>query len=114
MPDRAGGQGLKLSLREMLSIPYRIEARTSEGENGDWLRRAAYPELPGCTAEAPTIEDALRQLERRRIEIIVGMLRSGGQPPMPRPPLRDCDPEGVARELGLGGLVAGLLDHSAF
>ncbi len=96
-----------LSLRELLSVPYRIEASTTEDPSGQWVRRAAYPELPGCTVEAPTIEDALRQLERRRLEIIVATVRAGRTPPIPRPPLSGVDPAALAAELGV------LLDHDA-
>jgi predicted RNase H-like HicB family nuclease len=102
--------GSALSMREWLSIPYRIEACTTQGPDGAWLRRATYPELPGCMAEAATIEDALRRLERRRIEIIVAMVRAGRRPPLPRPPLCDGDPEGQAREVGLTGLLTGTPD----
>ncbi len=101
------------SLRDLLSVPFRVEAGTVEVSAGRWLRRAAYPELPGCTAEAATIEEALKLLERRRIEIVVAMLRAGEHPPVPRPPLRDCDPQGVAEALDVAGLVAGLLDRTS-
>lgn len=96
-----------LSLRDLLCIPYRIEASTTEGTSGEWLRRAAYPELPDCMAEAPTIEEAVRRLERRRMEIIVATVRAGRLPPVPRPPLRGCDPAILAGELGLASLLEG-------
>lgn len=98
-------QGAELTLRELLSIPYRVEAEAIERSPGEWVRRAAYPELPDCVAEAPTIEEALRGLERRRIEVIVNTFHSGARPPVPRPPLRDGSPEGLAQELGLAGLL---------
>ena len=102
----------ELTVREFLSIPYLVEAEAVEVEPGRWIRRAAYPELPGCSAEALRIEDTLNQLERRRIEVIVEMLRAGSLPPVPRPPLEDCDPEGVAERLGLRDRVEGLLDRT--
>ena len=63
-----------MDLRELLSIPYLLEAEAVETEPGQWLIRLAYPELPGCAAEGFVVEDAL-ELERRRIEIIVGLSR---------------------------------------
>jgi predicted RNase H-like HicB family nuclease len=84
-----------------LSIPYRIEAFTYEAAPGRWLRRASYPELPGCAAEAPTITAALDLLERRRVEVILALLAERKAPPVPRPPLADADPEGLLRCLGL-------------
>jgi hypothetical protein len=90
-----------MTARDYLSIPYRIEAFSYEAAAGELLRHASYPELPDCSVEAPTITDALQQLERRRIEVILSMLRQGTLPPVPRPPLSDCDPEGLIIELGL-------------
>lgn len=90
-----------MTTRDYLSIPYRVEAFSYEAAPGRLLRRASYPELPDCAAEAPTITEALHQLERRRIEIILAMLRRGTPPPVPRLPLSDCDPEGLITELGL-------------
>ena len=48
-----------MDLRELLSIPYLLEAEAVETEPGKWLLRLAYPELPGCTAEGFVVEDAL-------------------------------------------------------
>ena len=98
------------ALRDYLSVPYRIEAQALEVRPGHWVRHAAYPELPGCTAQAATIEETLERLERRRIEIIATMVRAGERPPMPRPPLADCDPEGLIERLGLHDALALLLD----
>jgi hypothetical protein len=36
--------------------------------------------------------DALRELERRRIEMIVSLVEAGKQPPVPRKPLAASDP----------------------
>ncbi|QOZ25047.1 hypothetical protein [Bradyrhizobium sp. CCBAU 51753] len=102
-----------MELRELLSIPYLLEAEAVETEPGRWLIRLAYPELPGCTAEAAVVEDALRQLERRRIEIIVGLVEQGKQPPIPRQPLTASDPLWTAQDLGLSERVAALLGGAA-
>jgi len=56
------------------------------------------------------VEDALRELERRRIEIIVGLVEKGERPPVPREPLAASDPLWTARELGLEARVAALLN----
>lgn len=90
-----------MTARDYLSIPYRVEAFSYEVAPGQLLRRASYPELPDCSAEAPTITETLHQLERRRVEVILSMLRQGTPPPVPRQPLSDCDPEGLITELGL-------------
>jgi predicted RNase H-like HicB family nuclease len=92
-----------------LSIPYLLEAEAVETEPGNWRVRLAYPELPGCTAEGVVIEDALKELERRRIETIVNLVETGREPPVPRKPLAAADPLWTARDLGLSGRVAGLL-----
>lgn len=111
MADMEDAAGRTFSLRELLCIPYRVEASTTETSSGQWVRRATYPELPGCTAEAPTIEEALNQLERRRVEIIIATVQGGGVPPVPRPPLGGIDPAGVAAALGVAA-PPGLDDRS--
>ena len=98
-------------LRELLSIPYLLQAEVTETEPGQWLVRLSYPELPGCSAESAVVEDALRELERRRIEIIVGLVEQGSQPPVPRRPLATSDPVWTARDLGLSKRVAQLLER---
>lgn len=98
-----------MDLRTLLSIPYLLEAEAVETEAGEWLVRLAYPELPGCTAEGFAVEDALKDLERRRIELIVEMVEAGKQPPVPRQPLASSDPLWAARDLGLPDRIAALL-----
>ena len=39
-----------MELRELLSIPYLLEAEALETEPGRWVVRLSYPELPGCRA----------------------------------------------------------------
>jgi hypothetical protein len=98
-----------LDLRALLSIPYLLEAEAVETEPGEWLVRLAYPELPGCAAEGFVVEDVLKDLERRRIEMIVGLVEAGKQPPIPRQPLASSDPLWTARDLGLSDRIAALL-----
>jgi hypothetical protein len=98
-----------LNLRELLSIPYLLEAEAVETEPGKWLVRLAYPELPDCTAEGFVVEDVLRNLERRRIEMIVSLVEAGKEPPVPRRPLAASDPLWTAHDLGLSTRVAALL-----
>jgi predicted RNase H-like HicB family nuclease len=102
-----------LNLRELLSIPYLLEAEAVETGPGQWLVRLAYPELPGCTAEGAVVEDALKDLERRRIEMIVILVEEGKQPPIPREPLASSDPLWIAHDLGLSGRVGALLGGTA-
>jgi len=101
-----------LDLRELLSVPYLLEAEALETEPGRWLLRLAYPELPGCTAEGFLLEHVLEDLERRRIEIIVGLVEAGEAPPVPRKPLAASDPLWIAKELGVSDRVAALLQSS--
>jgi predicted RNase H-like HicB family nuclease len=101
-----------LELRELLSVPYLLEAEAVETESGTWLLRLAYPELPGCAAEGSAVEDVLRELERRRVEMIVSLVEAGQQPPIPRKPLAGSDPLWSARDLGQSARVAALLESS--
>jgi hypothetical protein len=100
-------------LRDYLSVPYVLEAETVEVIPGSWVRRVAYPELPGCTAESVVVEEALHLLERMRIEMIVGMVGEGRLPPVPRPPLQYCDPAWVAKQVGLGDEIIADIERDA-
>jgi len=102
-----------LDLCQLLSIPYLLEAEAVETEPGKWLLRLAYPELPGCTAEGSVVEDVLKELERRRVEIIVCLVEAGKKPPIPRQPLAASDPLWTVRDLGLSERIAALLGSSA-
>lgn len=102
-----------MNLRELLSVPYLLEAEAVETEPGKWLLRFAYPELPNCTAEGSIVEDVLCELERKRVEIIVSLVEAGQQPPIPRQPLAASDPLWTARDLGLAERVAALLGSSS-
>ena len=102
-----------MDLRALLSVAYLLEAEAVEAAPGQWLVRLAYPELPGCIAEGVVVEDALRELERRRIEMIVSLVEAGEQPPVPRPPLAGADPLWTARDLGLASRVDALLHGTA-
>ncbi len=99
-----------MNLRELLSVPYLLEAEAVETAAGKWLVRLAYPELPDCTAEGFVVEEVLRELERRRIEIIVGLVEEGKQPPVPRKPLAGSDPLWTVRDLGLSARITALLE----
>jgi hypothetical protein len=98
-----------VDLRELLSVPYLLEAEAVETDVGKWLVRLGYPELPGCTAEGLVVEDVLKELERRRIEMIVSLVEAGKEPPVPRKPLAASDPLWTVRDLGLSDRVAALL-----
>jgi hypothetical protein len=100
-----------LRLRDYLSVPYLLEAETVEVAPGSWISRVAYPELPSCSAESLVVEDALHLLERKRIEMIVRMVGEGHPPPVPRPPLGDCDPAWIAQRAGLSDEMVALIDR---
>jgi hypothetical protein len=94
-------------------LPYRavqIGSRDDRSIAGLRFTRVSYPELQDCIAEAPVVEDALQHLERLRIEMIVIMYLAGQSPPVPRPPLQDCDPTWVAEAAGLPNDVIALID----
>ena len=81
-----------MDLRELLSIPYLLEAEAVETEPGKWL-----------------LHCHIKELERRRIEMIVSLVEAGKQPPVPRQPLAASDPLWTANDLGLSARVAALL-----
>jgi len=75
-------------LEYYLSIPYVLAMESVEHSDGEWFRRAEYPELPNCAAEAYSAVDAIEKLEEIRVERIREMLERGEAVPVPRPPLR--------------------------
>ena len=69
------------------AVPYLLVLESVE-RDGEWLRRAEHPELPGCAAEAPSALEALEQLERERLRLLRRLWERGAPIPVPRPPLR--------------------------
>jgi hypothetical protein len=69
------------------AVPYLLVLESVE-RNGEWLRRAAYPELPGCVAEAPAALEAIEKLEQERRRLLRHLWSRGAPIPVPRPPLR--------------------------
>ena len=76
-----------MTLEEYLSVPYILTMESVCRADGEWVRRAAYPELPGCVAEADSPIDAIEQLDELRRRRIKEMLDRGEPVPVPRPPL---------------------------
>ncbi len=73
-------------LSDDLAIPYVVVMYAVE-EDCNWVCHAEYPELPGCSVEAPYALDAIDLLEARRIEMIIDLHSRGLHPPRVRPPL---------------------------
>jgi hypothetical protein len=70
-----------------LAIPYLLVLESVEHPDGEWLRRAEYPELPGCVAEAYSAVDAIDRLEEERVRLIHELWERGAPIPAPRAPL---------------------------
>jgi len=68
------------------AVPYLLVMESIE-RDGQWLRRAEYPELPGCVVEALSAVEALEQLERERLRLLRQLWTRGASIPVPRPPL---------------------------
>jgi predicted RNase H-like HicB family nuclease len=75
-------------LMEDLAIPFFVEM-WSEERDGDWVRHASFPELPGCSAQATTALAALDSADELRVRMIIEMHRRGERAPRPRPPLTE-------------------------
>lgn len=72
-------------------IPYLLVVETVERE-GLWWRRATYPELPGCAAEAESAVEAIERLEQEREALLARRVERGEPIPVPRLPLRGRGP----------------------
>ena len=73
------------------AVPYLLVIESVERE-GERLRRAEYPELPGCVAEAQSALEALEKLEQERLRVLREMWDRGASIPVPRPPLLGSRP----------------------
>jgi len=81
---------------EYLAIPYVLVVESLEGPDGNWFRRAQYPEL-GVSADAASPIDAIDKLEEARVATILSRLERGEAIPVPRAPLKE-DLSGLDRE----------------
>ena len=81
-----------MELDDHLAVPYKLVMESFEGADGDWLRRASYPELPGCDVEGFWAVDIVEELELLRVRIITERFRSREYIPVPRPPLKSHAP----------------------
>ena len=76
-----------LTRDEYLRIPYVLVIESVPKPDGDWCRRASYPEVPGAVAEAESAIEAMDSADERRVKIILDWLDAGIPVPVPRPPL---------------------------
>jgi hypothetical protein len=96
------------TLREYLSVPYVLVVESYRESDGDWARRAYYPELPGCVAESAQTVEIFDALDRLRVQTIVAKLRQGAQVPVPRDPVPRLDVEDLLIRTGLTELIGEL------
>jgi hypothetical protein len=68
------------------AVPYLLVVESIE-RDGEWLRRAEYPEL-GCVAEAASAPEAIEKLEAERLTVLRRLWETRAPIPVPRPPLR--------------------------
>ena len=99
MSDPVREADAALTLEDYESIPYLLVVE-SVARGTQWLRRAEYPELPGCAAEAYSASEALEQLEEQRRRVLRDLWDRGAPIPVPRPPL--VRPRAVNRPWRLG------------
>ena len=81
-----GAEGAR-DLAYYQAVPYVLVLESVE-RGGEWVRRAEYPELPGCVAEAASALEAIDSLERKRLRLLSDLWARGAEIPVPRPPLR--------------------------
>ena len=72
-----------MTFEEYLAVPYVLRVAAVRGADGRWLRRAEYPELPGCFGEGLSPEEAMADLDR----MVRELLAAGAEIPVPRRPL---------------------------
>lgn len=77
-----------MEAEDYLHVPYMLTVWSTPGPDGEWLRYAELPELPGCVASSTSAVDVIDQVDRMRIDYILSSLARGDEIPVPRPPLR--------------------------
>lgn len=81
-----------MELEEYLAVPYILAVESVRKPDGSWVRRAEFPELPGCAVEAESAVEAVEQLEAEKVRYIAERLKRGEPVPVPRPPLQSALP----------------------
>lgn len=76
-----------MTFEEYMAVPYVLRVAAVRGADGRWLRRAEYPEFPGCFGEGLSPEEALNDLDRNRERMVRERLAAGDTIPVPRAPL---------------------------
>ena len=76
-----------MTFEEYMAVPYVLRMAAVRADDGRWLRRAEYPELPGCIGEGLSPEEALADLDRNRERMVRELLAAGAEIPVPRRPL---------------------------
>jgi hypothetical protein len=70
------------------AIPYVLDVRAIEHDDGEWVCRVEYEELPDCVAEDPKILVALEKVDVLLDRCIHRAIAENRPLPAPRPPLR--------------------------
>ena len=97
-----------MTFEEYLAVPYVLRVAAVRGADGRWLRRAEYPELPGCFGEGLSPEEAMADLDRNRERMVRELLAAGAEIPVPRRPLERLMRRGTGSRLGGFRARAGL------
>src|SRR5262249_32766063 len=80
-------------LEYYLAVPYMLAVESVEKPDGDWVRRAEYPELPDCWAEGCAAVDATERVGTGGVQRTKGLRGRGEAGPAPPPPLISGEPE---------------------
>ena len=75
-------------IEEYLALPYVAVFYSIENDQGEWVRRAEYPDL-GCVIESVSQPDLMERLEDERVRAIVSMCERGFEPPRLGAPIRN-------------------------
>lgn len=96
---------MTLTLKEYLAVPYVLLVDSVQRADGEWVRRAEYPEI-GCVCERATPGEAMAALDEARVRLIHDRFERGEPIPVPRSPLTSSAP--VWRRAGDSGKGSGI------
>lgn len=98
---------MSVTLRQYLSIPYKLSGKSYRDETGKWIREFSFPELPNCIIHGINAVELVNNLDIKKICIITNMFIYKKHIPVPRAPLpKETGQELTLMEAGLREAIA--------
>lgn len=73
-----------MEISDYLAVPLVLTMTSVQKSDGEWVRRAAYPELAQCSVEGKSVMDTLERLDELRRDRTIELLSRQEPVPVPR------------------------------